>query len=69
MTQLSRDISTVSETDYDWNSIEYKKVSPLLDGKCIKFNNSFETNVSDWDCKTTVKSDMTWLWYTRDTEV
>lgn len=69
MVQLSFDIDTLTEVDYDGSNTDYKSVVPLFDGVRDGFHISFPTTTTDADCKTAVKAKMTEKWVTRDTEI
>ena len=69
MAVLSWDISEINDTDYDGASLTFKRVRPMFDGVIDWIDASFATTLSDADCKTAVKSRMTTLWFTRDSEI
>lgn len=57
-------INTIEDTDFDGNSISYKKVNSTFDGKCSCITTTETTTVSDDDCKINHRAKLTAIGFT-----
>lgn len=67
--QLSRDIETVNETDYNDMALSYIRITPKFDGELDWFNCSYPTWQDIEVAKTEIKAKMTEKGVIRDSEI
>jgi hypothetical protein len=69
MKELSRQIETVQDTDYDNVAVTYKKITPVFNGVVDGFVCSYPDNYDIATAKDEIKAKMTAIGIVWDTEV